>query len=143
VEKVKKEIDVYIVGKKEFTDYEEANEYEKSLQAKLKYKYHIVSYAPDLTEGKGYFSKVIIGHYGYNQNSIHSFMAKNFNEPIEMVMGVSPMDGYKIEKPHSWNSLEMLENFLNEKHHVGIGGYSKKEKLELILIDDKGDRIKN
>lgn len=135
---------VYSVGGKEFLTLKEAEDYKNLLVERLNFTYHTITYAPDLTEGRGYYKKVIVGvEKGYNKNTLIHFLTSTLGKPIVKVMGVSPTDSWLIKEEQDFNTIEDLENFLNREVQVGVGDYRKKVVLNAVYIDDAGEVIDN
>jgi len=138
-----KNVDVYIVGDKEFLNKEEALRYEQQLNEKLKCTYYPVSYQPDLTEGRGYYKKMIVGVKGdYSpSNAIFQYLVDQVGKPIEMVMGVSPIDNWKVHEGKRFDDINELNEFLDQQVRTGVGDYGKYEKPKLIYINGEGKQV--
>lgn len=142
MEIMKKQVDVFKVGNKEFFTLVEAEAYEKEVENKLSCTYYLVTYAPDLTEGRGYYKKFLVGIKNkYNTNAITQFLVTKLGQPIVKVQGVSPMDNWLVSQPHNFVTIEEYQNFIDMPLSVGIGGYKTKEKLDLYVIDSGGEVI--
>jgi hypothetical protein len=136
-------ITVYKVGDKEFVNKSEAEEYEKQLNDLLKYSYFPVTYSPDLTEGRGYYKKMIVAvENSYNRNTLLHYLVKTFGDPLEFVMGAAPIDNWIIGEERSFDSIEELKKFLDEKVICGIGDFKKQVKRKVVFINRNGQEIK-
>lgn len=135
----RKEVDVFIVNGKEFFSKEEAKRYEESLQKRLSYTYYRVTHNPDLTEGRGYYDMMIVavGH-GYVRNALYQYLIDTLGKPVEMVMGVSPIDNWIVSEPYKFDDIKELEAFLNKEFSVGIGSYKNRRKLKVVYLNDSG-----
>ena len=139
----RKEIEVYVVDDREFTNKLEAKAYEDRLLEGLKYTYYRITYSPDLTEGRGYYKSMIVAVVRMSKkrnlpNELLQYLMNEIGKPIEMVMGVSPIDNWIISEPYDFDNLTSLNKFLNEKVVVGIGDYRKPIIPEVVRINERG-----
>lgn len=137
-----KKIEVYVVGGKEFLNKEEAKRYEEKLNQKLKYTYYIVSYKPDLNEGRGYYRKmIVVVDDQFVSNALLQFLVTELGRPVEMVYGVDPINNWLVSKPYKFNSIDELGKFLSKERTVGFGDFRKPKVLEVVYVNDRGERL--
>lgn len=139
----KKEVEVYVVGNKEFLDKEEAKAYERRLEEKLNYTFYNVSYSPDLTEGRGFSKSMKLAVKGnHPSNAIIQYLNDNIGKPVEGVMGVAPTNNWSYSKGFKFDNIDEMEKFIDEKGSFGIGDYRRREKTPIVYIDGFGRKIK-
>ena len=110
VDKVRKEVDIYITkDKKEFLNETDANRHEKSITT----KYVLIGYAPDLND-TGRFTQyglleVVNGRF-YEETYAMDFCYEKFGCKKAYVQGVSITDNWGIQKVLTVAEFEELSD---------------------------------
>jgi hypothetical protein len=142
MEKSKKEVQVFTVGTKEFFTEAEAELYELELKERLLYTYYRITHSPDLTEGRGYYSTMVVAvKAGWVKNALTHYLCNKLGQPVVKVMGYSPMDNWLTSAGEKFTDMEELEKFLNHQILNGIGDYRKKETPKVVYINDEGTEV--
>lgn len=132
-------IEKFYVGNKEFLSEKEATEYINNTKKLLNREYYEVIARPDLTEGRGYYEKVIISIPKFaGVNTVYQYLFEKYGLPLSFVQGVSPIARYIVSEKKTFNTIDELNKFLTTKHKVGIGDYSELKELEVIYVNEKG-----
>lgn len=141
---IKKEVEIYVVDGKKFLDKEQAKSYNDKLNEQLKYVYYNVAYSPDLTEGRGFYKKTTLAIMeDYPADAIAlQYCVKTFGNPLEFVMGVSPMANWVLTKIGKFDTLNELTKMLKQEVSIGIGSYRKKSKRQVIYVNKFGKEVK-
>lgn len=125
-------VESYVVGEKKFKTEDEAKMYIKNVEEFNGKKFFNIVYAPDLTEGRGYYKEMIITTTSdLGINLIYTFLRKLLGPPVAWVQGVSPMANYTVREM----LLKTYEDELAEKRkpYTGVGSYKEKKKLVIEL----------
>ena len=139
IEKGTKTVETFNVDGKEFDSKEKAEKYIEETKRKLGMEYYVVSVNPDLTEGRGYYDKIIIIAQKYTGiNAVFQYLLNKYGNPISLVQGVSPMKTYVIQEALTFESKEDMELYFNTKHLVGVGDYTENKYLSAVFISNEG-----
>ena len=118
---------------KEFLSADEAKNYTNNfLKRKENIKYFKVIYGPDLTEGRGYYKLLVVAvERNYSHKLIlEEFCEKHIGSRIAWVMGVSPMERWRIQESNE-------EAFLNAKKEFIYCGDYKYYGKQVFLSHNK------
>jgi len=140
VEEIKtKKVEKYLAYDKEFDTKSEAQKYVLYVEKLLSRDYYEVAVRPDLTEGRGYYDKIIISSNQNNLNSVYQYLMRAYGDPIAFVQNCVPMGNYHLSKKPKFESYEDLKKFLNTEFSVGIGDYRKNKILEAFYVKGNGE----
>lgn len=137
MEKVVKQIETFIAKDgKEFLKEAECVAYEKNvLELKSKIKYYYSFCNPDLTEGRGFYSKIYFAvldkQYCHFERAL-KYMIDKYKSPIDYVMGCSPMTNWTV--PKECGEIDYLEN---KKPRVG-DYFHNSEQIFISEIEIEG-----
>lgn len=140
IEKKSFTVDKFIVEGNIFDTKKAAEKFAKKLEKLIEREYYLVSVKPDLTEGRGFYGKIILSLPKYTTvNSAYQYLVKTYGEPISMIQGTSPMPTYVLSEEKSFEDFIELQKFLEEERQKGLG--TDKEKQQLIHLDEAGKDI--
>lgn len=135
------EVERFYVNDEVFDTKKKAEQYVEKLTNMLNEEYYEVSIRPDLTEGRGYYDKIIVAtpkHSGVN--TVYYYLVKQYGLPLSFVQGVSAIPTYIVSEEKTFNSHDDLNKFLNKTHRIGIGDNVKNKVLEIVHVDQNGVR---
>ena len=123
MKKTTKTIDLFLASDgREFLTEAESKHYEENVLKRLKnIKYFSITYNPDTTEGRGYYSRIFVA---IEASYSHDLIAELFCEQcigsrVAWVMGVSMMTNWTISKI----TLEDFNNYKHFSYNVYAGDY--------------------
>lgn len=97
--------------------------------------YWVVSSRPDLTEGRGWQERTYLEVYGITyplQTAVEDWCYRNFGRPMAFVMGVAPMESWRLVK------IDRNEFLKPAPASIGDSKYGYKVVYLVMGKDEKG-----
>lgn len=132
INKEKVEVEVYTVYGKQFFDKFDAENYKDQVEKVLGYRFYTVRFEFDLTEGRGFFSRKIVGIKENEQDAVASNAIINYclsefqEEPPVLSFYGRAQDSWAVS-PNSkrFERVEDLQEFFNETKKFPNGANHK------------------
>lgn len=122
-----KEVSIYTVGDREFLSKSEAEAYLERENAELKRRYYVIRAGFDGTEGRGFFHHEVVsvapGAFGaFAVNALVAYCLAVHGPAVLDFYG-RPTDGWRISDPHTFDTVEALDQWLREQRRTHSSSY--------------------
>lgn len=131
VKELKKEVTVFEAKDQTlFRTKSEAEEYDNLLEKLQRMHLYSVSYAPDLTEGRGLTKSMYV--ISNDELSIRQYLYNKFGSPMSLVQGLEPIPTYLYTRKEL-----AVPIYISSKTIKTSNGYKDKENKEPIISIDR------